>query len=67
MPRQIWRSAWNRITPPSEWQDLAGQNAMRNGQSTTFPPNTWLISTTEGNLFIVGKGHGYWQVDSTTS
>src|SRR5579859_2823050 len=36
-PRQVWRSVWNRITPPEQWQDLTGVTHTKNGESSVFP------------------------------
>jgi hypothetical protein len=54
-PRQVWRSVRNRVTPPDQWQDLAGVTSMKSGEFSTLPKNTWLITTTEGDVFIVEK------------
>ena len=44
-------------------QDLAGEPLMKSGESSTLPENTWLITTTEGDVFIVEKREGYWRIN----
>lgn len=61
-PRQIWRSVLNRIVPPYDWEDLSGQPTMINGQAATFPQDTWLIITTQGDVFTVDKKQGNWRI-----
>jgi hypothetical protein len=61
-PRQVWRSVLNRISPPYEWQDLSGQTMMINRQTSTYPQNTWLVITTQGDLFTVDKAQGHWRI-----
>lgn len=61
-PRQIWRSVWNRITPPDQWQDLTGVTQTKDGESSAFPQNTWMIPTAEGDLFLVDKTRGHWRI-----
>jgi len=61
-PRQMWRSVLNRIEPPSDWQDLSGQPTMINGKAATFPQQTWLIFTTQGDCFTVDKREGRWRI-----
>jgi hypothetical protein len=62
-PRQTWRSVVNRVSPPYEWQDLSGRPTMINRQTFTFPQNTWLINTTQGDLlWTVDKTQGHWRI-----
>jgi hypothetical protein len=50
-PREIWHLVSNRITPPEQWQDLS-----------PLPQNTWLIITTQGDLFTLDKRQGHWRI-----
>ena len=61
-PGQVWRSVWNRVTPPDRWQDLTGVTQTKSGETSTFLPNTWMIPTTEGDLFFVDKSQGQWRI-----
>lgn len=62
LPRQFLRASRDRIEYADRWQNLTGQSTMTNGQFTTHPPDSWLICTTEGRMFLVKKELGHWRV-----
>ena len=63
MPGGIRRALETKIDPPEKWDDVSGQHTERNGQSTNWEEHTWVVSTSDGELFLLQKSAGHWGVN----
>jgi hypothetical protein len=63
LPRRVWRALATNIDSPERWENVSGQHTMRNGQSTFFEENTWLVFTSDGNALLLEKRKCHWWVN----
>ena len=63
IPRHVWRALATNVDPPERWDNVSGQHTERNGQSTNFAENSWVVLTSDGDGFLLEKRAGHWWVN----
>ena len=48
------------VEPPQQWDNVSGQHAQIDGQSTEYPDDSWLVLTTDGEAYLLQKIGGHW-------
>jgi hypothetical protein len=57
------RAFKTRIDSPTQWHNVSGKPTWTNNQFHFFPDNSGLVETSDGQLFLVQKVQGHWQVN----
>src|SRR6516162_11922199 len=61
--RRLWRAWEARIDPPAQWANVSGQPTWNNGQFGFFRENTWVVSVSDGEVFLLQKVKGRWHIN----